>query len=94
MPSHQLAPELLADIPVIRAAHMKAAAGGGSWRLDNLIGILTENSEEAPSGAVSFVTEIILEAQGRNEPVAWVAGTDSVFFPPNMRTNRHIGRKK
>ncbi len=52
--------------------------------MDNLMGILAEVSEETPSGAVSFVAEIILEAQTRNEPVAWVAGTESIFFPPDL----------
>ena len=69
---------------MFRAAHMKAAAGGGSWRFDNLVGILAEVSEETASGSLSFVAEIIVEAQSRNEPVAWVAGTDSIFFPPDL----------
>jgi hypothetical protein len=63
---------------------MKSAQGGGSWRFDNLVGILAEISEETPSGAMSFAAEIISQAQGRNEPVAWVAGTDSIFFPPDL----------
>jgi recombination protein RecA len=75
---------MLADIPVFRAVELKPARGGGSWRYDNLVGILAEISEEAASGAVSFATEIITEAQARNEPVAWVAGTDSIFYPPDL----------
>jgi len=77
------APRSLADLPVFRATHLPTAAGGGSWQFDNLVGILAEISEEAPSGAVSFVTEIIAEAQSQNEPVAWVAAADSIFFPPD-----------
>ena len=73
-----------ADIPVFRAANLAPAGGGGSWRLDNLVGILAEISQETPSGALSFVTEIIAEAQAKNEPVAWVGGTDSIFFPPDL----------
>lgn len=73
-----------ADLPVFRASDLKAANGGGSWRFDSLAGILAEVSEEAAAGAVSFVAEIIAEAQSQNEPVAWVAGTDSVFFPPDL----------
>lgn len=79
------APHLLKDLPVFPAAHLKATAGGGPWRFENLVGSMAEISEETPSGAVSFVAEIILEAQRRGEPVAWVAGTDSMFFPPDFR---------
>ena len=74
----------LADIPVFRAANLKAPKGGGSWSFPNLIGILAEISQETPSGALSFVAEIIAEAQRQNEPVAWVAGEESVFFPPDL----------
>jgi len=77
-------PRTLADLPVFKAAELKAATGSASWRFDSLVGILAEISEETPSGAVSFLAEIILEAQGRKEPVAWVAGTRSVFFPPDL----------
>ena len=78
------APSSIADLPVFRAAGLKASKSCGSWGLENLVGILAEISEETPSGAVSFVAEIIGEAQTRNEPVAWVAGMDSVFFPPDF----------
>jgi hypothetical protein len=84
MPQRQLTAQTLSDIPVFRAASMKAAHGGGSWKFENLVGVLAEISEETPSGAVSFAAEIISEAQSQNEPVAWVAGTDSIFFPPDL----------
>ena len=84
MPLDSPAPPSFATLPVFRAALLKAAVGGGSWKYDNLVGILAEISEEAPSGAVSFAVEIIAEAQALNEPVAWVAGTESIFFPPDL----------
>ena len=74
----------LSDIPVFRAASLKTAPNGGSWRFENLVGVLAEVSEAAPSGAVSFVADIIAEAQGRKEPVAWVTATSSIFFPPDL----------
>jgi recombination protein RecA len=83
-PPRSLATSSLAEIPVFRAASLKTAPNGGSWRFENLVGTLAEVSEEAPSGAVSLVVELIAEAQSRNEPVAWVAGTTSVFFPPDL----------
>jgi hypothetical protein len=84
MPLHSVAPQALSDIPVFRATSLKKATSGRSWRFDNLVGILAEISEEVPAGALSFIVELIAEAQGKNEPVAWVAGTDSVFFPPDL----------
>jgi hypothetical protein len=86
MTSSSTVPRPLADIPVFRAAALRKAAGGGSWQFDNLVGILAEVSEEVPSGAVSFAAEIIAEAQAQNEPVAWVTGTESVFFPPDLQS--------
>jgi hypothetical protein len=86
MTSFAPAPQPLANIPVFRAATLRRATGGGSWRFDNLVGILAEVSEEVPSGAVSFAAEIIAEAQTQNEPVAWVTGTESIFFPPDLRS--------
>lgn len=85
MPAIQRTTGSLADIPVFRATDLKKAPGGGSWRFDNLVGILAEISEQTPSGAVSFAVEIIAEAQSRNEPVAWVAGAGSIFFPPDLQ---------
>jgi hypothetical protein len=84
MLGRSLAPHLLAEIPVIRATELRASPGGGSWKLENLTGILAEVSEETACGAVSFVTEIVLEAQDRNEPVAWVAGVSSIWYPPDL----------
>jgi len=74
----------LSDLPVFRAALLNKTPAAASWRFDNLAGILSEVSEETPSGAVSFAADIIAEAQNQGEPVAWVAGTDSVFFPPDL----------
>jgi recombination protein RecA len=84
MPARSLAPQLIAEIPVFRATKLRPVAGGGSWQFENLVGILSEISEETACGAVSFVADIILEAQCRNEPVAWVAGARSTWFPPDL----------
>jgi|SRR5208283_253812 len=86
MSSSAAAPQSLADIPVFRAATLRKAAAGASWRFDNLLGILAEISEEKPSGAVSFAADIVVEAQAQNDPVAWVTGTESIFFPPDLQS--------
>ena len=52
--------------------------------MDGLRGILAELSEHAASGALSFAADLISEAQSQNDPVAWVAGTDSIFYPPDL----------
>lgn len=84
MAASGFAPAGLAGLPVFPAAHLKSAASGGSWGFDNLVGILAEISEEAPSGAVSIAAGIIAQAQIQNEPVAWIAGTESIFYPPDL----------
>jgi recombination protein RecA len=79
-----LTPHPLSDIGVFRAADLKQAPVGGPWRFESLVGILAEISEASPSGALSFTAEIIAEAQAHNEPVAWVAAADWIFFPPDL----------
>ena len=74
----------LSAIPVFRAANLRIPARQDPWRFENLAGVLAEISEESPSGALSFLTEIICDAQRQGQPVAWVAGTDSIFFPPDL----------
>ncbi len=77
-----------AHIPVVRANDLPLAgrsdAPSGIWELDNLAGRLAELSEEGFSGAVTFVAGIIAEAQRRREPVAWIAASSSIFYPPDF----------
>ncbi len=73
------------DLPLVRAAYLKSTTGGVAWKLDNLVGRLAEISEEKASGAVTFVTEIIAEAQKEKEPIAWIAGNGSIFYPPDIQ---------
>ncbi len=84
MASIALAGQGLADIPVFRAAELRAGPRGSAWSYENLLGVLSEISEETAAGAVSFVAEIVADAQAHREPVAWVAGTESVFYPPDL----------
>jgi recombination protein RecA len=89
MMGRSLTPQLITEIPVFRATELKTSLGGGSWRFENLVGILSEVSEETACGALSFVTEVILDAQGRKELVAWVAGESSTWYPPDL-ANRGV----
>jgi len=74
----------LLHLPVIRASDLRKTAVPGSWRFQTLVGILSELSEATPCGALSVAADIILEAQREREPVAWVAGPDSIFYPPDL----------
>jgi recombination protein RecA len=84
MPSRVLAPNLLADIPLIRAAQLGAAPARGTWHYQDLVGVLAEISEERAAGAVSFAVEIMGQAQAAREHAAWVAAAGSLFFPPDL----------
>jgi hypothetical protein len=84
MPSRAHALQLPAGIPLIRAAELRAAPAVGTWRFTDLVGILAELSEEAPSGALSFAAEIMAGAQAAGEHAAWVASQDSLPFPPDL----------
>lgn len=55
------------------------------WAFPALTGFLAELSEENPSGAVSFAAELIASAQAQGETVAWIAGRDSIFYPPDFK---------
>lgn len=54
------------------------------WGLDALAGRLVELSGSAPSAALTTAAALILEAQKRGEPAAWVAGLRSIFYPPDF----------
>jgi len=72
---------------VFKAGDLLRNAKGASvnpWKYASLIGQLSELSEEIPSGAIGFVAELIAEAQRQGEPAAWVAGRDSIFYPPDL----------
>lgn len=84
MPDRAQALSSLSALPLFRASNLNRAGTPGSWTFDNLFGTVAEISEETPCGALSFVVEIILQAQWEGEPVAWVAALESVFFPEDF----------
>jgi len=53
------------------------------WNLDLLSGRFAELSSEGETASLSAAVSIILEAQERGEPAAWVAAGPSTFFPPD-----------
>ena len=54
-----------------------------AWNLSSLAGRLTEMSD---SGAAPSLTAaaLILQAQQRGEPAAWIGFGNSIFFPPDF----------
>jgi recombination protein RecA len=53
------------------------------WGLAALAGRLCEVVAERSSASLTLAFRIVLEAQRRGEPVAWIARRDSVFYPPD-----------
>jgi len=56
----------------------------GEWRLATFAGRLAEISGAQGSAALTFVFRLVLEAQRRQEPVAWISARESAFFPPDV----------
>ena len=78
-------------VPVVRGVFVagqlpKPAADENfqTFRLDNLEGRLVEVSGAADTATLTMVARLILEAQARAEPVAWISTQDSVFYPPDL----------
>jgi recombination protein RecA len=53
------------------------------WSLDSLAGRLVEISGHRASANLTVAFGLVLEAQEKNEPAAWVTLARSTFFPPD-----------
>jgi recombination protein RecA len=53
------------------------------WRLTRLAGRLVEISGTGNAASLTVACGLVLEAQQRAEPVAWVTLAHSTFFPPD-----------
>lgn len=54
------------------------------WRLSAFLGRFVEISGDEAGACLSLVFRLMLEAQRRGEPVAWIGRRNSVFFPPDV----------
>jgi len=54
-----------------------------SWRLSIFAGRLGEISSHHACAALTLVFRLVLEAQRRGEPVAWITLRGSSFYPPD-----------
>ena len=57
---------------------------GDFWGLEPLSGRLVEISGHRASANLTVAFGLVLEAQGKDEPVAWVTLAQSTFFPPDV----------
>ncbi|MCA9772547.1 MAG: recombinase A [Myxococcales bacterium] len=55
------------------------------WSYEGLVGRLVEISAAAGSAALTAAMGLVLDAQGRGEPVAWVGPRASTFYPPDAQ---------
>lgn len=82
---------LVAAEKIVRATRLLPAEGkakaDGPWSFLDLAGQLIELSEEAPFGAITFTSELILAAQQAGEPVGWISARQSIFYPPDFAEN-------
>jgi recombination protein RecA len=53
------------------------------WRLSALAGRLVEISGNQAGACLTLVFRLVLEAQRRAEPAAWIGRRESCFFPPD-----------
>ncbi len=54
------------------------------WQLDELTGRLVELSGVGAVASLTAAAALVLEAQVRGEPVAWLARPTTTFFPPDL----------
>lgn len=55
-----------------------------AWRIDELTGRLVELSGLGAVASLSAAVALLLEAQGRGEPAAWIGLQAVGFFPPDL----------
>lgn len=72
----------LLRLPIARVKPKRVEAP--AWSLATLSGRLVELSSVGASAALSFTAQLLHEAQRQGEPVAWVQGRDSLFYPPDL----------
>lgn len=73
--------ETALPLPVSPAPRPKPAPL--SWTLGKLAGRLVELSADASGAPLTFAFRLVLDAQRRGEPAAWVAPRTRAFFPPD-----------
>lgn len=58
---------------------------GAEWGVQPFFGRLVEVSSGPRTAALTLTLRLVVEAQRLGEPVAWITGRASSFFPPDAR---------
>jgi len=58
--------------------------GQDPWSYDHFAGRLCELSAFGSSARLTLACGLLLQAQQRSEPTAWITGAQSCFFPPDV----------
>ncbi|HZS35753.1 MAG TPA: recombinase A [Polyangia bacterium] len=66
--------------PLSRPGDARTEAAAAAWSLGELAGRLCELGGGA---ALTLAFRLVLDAQERGEPAAWLTGRESSFFPPD-----------
>lgn len=56
----------------------------GGWNLEQVTGRVVEISGSGATAPLTLAFGLVLQAQHRNEPVAWITRNDSLFYPPDV----------
>jgi recombination protein RecA len=60
------------------------SADASGWALTEVVGRLCELGGPAGAATLTLAFGLVLDAQERGEPVAWVTGLGSAFYPPDV----------
>ena len=71
------------DLTMKGARELTAPELPAAWRLSTFAGRFVEVSADQAGAALTLAFRLVLEAQKEGEPVAWVTGRVSTFFPPD-----------
>ena len=58
-----------------------------AWSFDLLKGRLSELTATPSSASLTFAAQLVLEAQKKSEPVAWICDRSCQFYPPDFVMN-------
>jgi len=69
--------------PALRIGPLPAGDAAAGFGLDRVSGRLVELRARSSGGALTCAFGLVLEAQRRGEPAAYIGGTQEGFFPPD-----------
>ena len=73
--------------PASRLLGFQRLDASQAWQLSELAGNIIELSSEGASATLTVAMRLVWEAQSLGEPVGWVAGRQSSFYPPDALEN-------